>query len=81
MIKTILKYLKLFHDSGIVDGQVVLDKTWGYPYKTRDIPDGPAPKVIVHSGLFFGDTGKYDSEGFRIYEQDLGIYKHTSLGE
>lgn len=79
MFKTILSYLPLFHDHGIIDGQVILTKKWGaIPYRTRDIPSGPAPKVILHKGDIFVDTGKYDDASFRIYEKDLDVHKHSS---
>lgn len=77
-----LNYLRLFHDSGIVDGLAILIKEDGsYPYMTRDIPDGPAPKVILFNEKLYVDTGKYNTEGFRIYKENLGVYKHTSYGE
>lgn len=83
MLKDMLKYFRLPGDQGIIDGQVVLyaNHDTYLSYKTRDIPSGPAPKVIVFKGAIYGDTGTYDAHSFRIYEDNLGVHKHKSLSD
>lgn len=81
-MKSLLNYLKLFNDPGIIDGYVTLTYLDGsIPHMTRGIPEGKAPNVIKYDDTLFGDTGKYDFSGFRIYKENFGIYEYEAHGE
>ena len=66
-------------DLGIIDGQVKLvdedqDVT---PHLTKEIPSGPAPVAIKYKRKIYGDTKSYNENGFRVYQENFNIYKHT----
>jgi hypothetical protein len=80
MFKRLFSFIR---DPGIIDGYVVL-----YPkddpyllHRTRTIPEGPAPKVIIFKKKIYTDTKRYDANGFRIYIEDEGVYRYTSFND
>lgn len=58
-------------------GEVVLYDEAGKPTNTRFYRPGlERPQTIMHRGSAYGDTGRNDYHGFRIYRQNWRVHHY-----